>query len=103
MVRFARDDPETPQTMDEQVALAHKAAQKLGVPNCESKPLYRSELSHRRGLGLRRVDLGGASVNRFRVTRSVRKALMTKMLAESRVAIETLARLSEDAFEGDPD
>jgi len=25
------------------------------------------------------------------------------MIAESRVAIETLARLSEDAFEGDPD
>jgi len=41
IVRFARDDPETPPTMDEQIALARKAAQKLGVPNCESKPLYR--------------------------------------------------------------
>ena len=40
-VRFARDDPETPPTMDEQIALERKAAQKLGIPNCESKPLYR--------------------------------------------------------------
>jgi hypothetical protein len=40
-VRFARDDPETPLTMNEQIALARKAAQKLGVPNCESQPLYR--------------------------------------------------------------
>jgi hypothetical protein len=37
VVRFARDDPETPPTMDEQIALARKAAQKLGVPNAESK------------------------------------------------------------------
>jgi hypothetical protein len=27
--------------MDEQIALARKAALKLGVPNAESKPLYR--------------------------------------------------------------
>jgi hypothetical protein len=40
IVRFARDDPETPPTMDEQIALARKAARKLGIPNCESKPLY---------------------------------------------------------------
>ena len=40
-MRFARDDPETPPTMDEQIALARKAAEKLGIPNCESKPLYR--------------------------------------------------------------
>ena len=40
-VRFARDDPETPPTMDEQIALARKAADKLGVPNAESKPMYR--------------------------------------------------------------
>jgi len=62
VVRFAREDPETPTTMDEQIALAPKAAQKLGVPNCESKPV--SELPHRRSLGLCRVDLGGASVDR---------------------------------------
>ena len=37
-VRFARDDPETPPTMDEQVALARK---KLGIPNSQSKPQYR--------------------------------------------------------------
>jgi hypothetical protein len=30
VVRFARDDPETPPTMDEQIALARKAALKLG-------------------------------------------------------------------------
>jgi len=41
VVRFARYDPETPPTMDEQIAPARKAAQKLGVPNAESKPLYR--------------------------------------------------------------
>ena len=41
VVRFARDDPETPPTMDEQIALARKAAMKLGIPNAESKPLYR--------------------------------------------------------------
>ena len=41
VVRFARADPETPPTMDEQIALARKAALKLGVPNAESKPLYR--------------------------------------------------------------
>ena len=40
-VRFARDDPETPPTMDEQIALARKTAQKLGVPNAESTPRYR--------------------------------------------------------------
>ena len=41
MVRFAKSDPETPPTMDEQIALARKAAQKLGVPNSQSKPLHR--------------------------------------------------------------
>jgi hypothetical protein len=41
VVCFARDDPETPPAMDEQISLARTAAQKLGVPNCESKPLYR--------------------------------------------------------------
>jgi hypothetical protein len=41
VVRFACDDPETPTTMDEQIALARKAALKLGIPNAESKPLYR--------------------------------------------------------------
>ena len=40
-VRFARDDPETPPTMDEQIALARKAVEKLGIPNSQSKPLYR--------------------------------------------------------------
>ena len=35
-VRFARDDPETPPTMDEQIALARKAADKLGVPNARA-------------------------------------------------------------------
>ena len=29
-VRFARADPETPPTMDEQIALARKAARRLG-------------------------------------------------------------------------
>ena len=32
VVRFAKSDPETPPTMDEQIALARRAAQKLGVP-----------------------------------------------------------------------
>jgi hypothetical protein len=41
VVRFARDDPETPPTMDEQIALARKAARELGIPNVESKPQYR--------------------------------------------------------------
>jgi hypothetical protein len=27
--------------MDEQIELARVSARKLGVPNCESKPLYR--------------------------------------------------------------
>ena len=65
VVRFARDDPETPPTMDEQIALARKAAQKLGIPNCREQAAVPggSELPHRRGLGLRRVDLGGASVD----------------------------------------
>jgi hypothetical protein len=40
-VRFAKGDPETPPTMDEQIALARVAARKLGIPNSESKPLYR--------------------------------------------------------------
>jgi len=31
-VRFARDDPETPPTMDEQITLARKAAQKARRP-----------------------------------------------------------------------
>ncbi len=35
-VRFARDDPETPGTMDEQIALARVAARRLGIPNFES-------------------------------------------------------------------
>ena len=54
-VRFARNDPETPSTMDEQIAPARKAARKLGIPDAESKPLYRigRKLPHRRGLGLR--------------------------------------------------
>ena len=46
VVRFARDDPDTSPTMDEQIALARKAAQKLGIPNAESKPLYRGGNSH---------------------------------------------------------
>ena len=64
-MRFARDDPETQPTMDEQIALARKAAQKLGIPQLLSKPLYRIglNLSHRRGLGLRGMGLGGASVD----------------------------------------
>ena len=40
-VRFAKGDPETPPTKDEQIALARMAARKLGIPNCESEPLYR--------------------------------------------------------------
>jgi hypothetical protein len=40
-VRFAKDDPETPTTMDEQIAIAREAARKLGVPTAESTPLYR--------------------------------------------------------------
>ena len=40
-VRFAKSDPETPPTIDEQIALARVAARKLGVPNAESKPAYR--------------------------------------------------------------
>ena len=31
-VRFARDDPETPPTMDEQIALARKARPEAGRP-----------------------------------------------------------------------
>jgi integrase len=41
VVRFARDDPETPPTRDEQLALARQAARKLGIPNAESQPTYR--------------------------------------------------------------
>jgi hypothetical protein len=41
VVRFARDDPETPPTRDEQIALARQAARKLGIPNAESQPTYR--------------------------------------------------------------
>jgi hypothetical protein len=41
VVRFARNDPETPPTRDEQIALARQAARKLGVPNAESQPFYR--------------------------------------------------------------
>jgi hypothetical protein len=41
VVRFARDDPETPPTMEEQIALARRAARRLGIPNAESKPIYR--------------------------------------------------------------
>ena len=40
-VRFAKSDPETPPTMEEQIDLARVAARKLGVPNAESAPLYR--------------------------------------------------------------
>jgi hypothetical protein len=40
-VRFAKGDPETPPSKDEQIAIARAAARKLGVPNAESKPLYR--------------------------------------------------------------
>lgn len=40
-VRFAKGDPETPPTMDEQIAAARDAARKLGVPNAESAPNYR--------------------------------------------------------------
>jgi hypothetical protein len=40
-VRFAKDDPETPATVEEQVALARESARKLGVPNAESQPIYR--------------------------------------------------------------
>ena len=51
-VRFARNDPETPSTMDEQIALARKAAQKLGVPKPKaSRYTGRQELPHRRGMG----------------------------------------------------
>jgi len=40
-VRFPKSDPETPPTMEEQIALARVAARKLGVPNAQSAPLYR--------------------------------------------------------------
>jgi hypothetical protein len=39
-VRFARGEPETPPTLDGQIALAREAARKLGVPNAESPPRY---------------------------------------------------------------
>ncbi len=70
VVRFARDDPETPPTMDEQIALARKAAQKLGDPERREQAAIpgRQELAHRRGMGLRRVDLGGTSVAIDRLT-----------------------------------
>ena len=63
-VRFAKSDPETPPTMDEQIALAQAAARKLGVPNAEKCTAVSGgqELAHRRGVGLRGVDLGGASI-----------------------------------------
>jgi hypothetical protein len=41
VVRFAKSDPESPPTKDEQIELAREAARRLGVPNAESKPLYR--------------------------------------------------------------
>ena len=40
-VRFAKGHPETPPTVDEQIALARVAARELGVPNAESPPRYR--------------------------------------------------------------
>ena len=40
-VRFAKADPETPPTKDEQVAVARESARELGIPNAESKPLCR--------------------------------------------------------------
>ena len=40
-VRFAKGDPETPATVEEQIALTRVAARKLDVPNAESEPLYR--------------------------------------------------------------
>ena len=51
--------------MDERIAFARKVAQKIGIPNAESKPRYRvgKNSHHRRGLGLRRVDLGRASID----------------------------------------
>ena len=46
-VRFAKSDPETPPTMEEQIALARAAARRLGVPNAESAPRYRvGRISH---------------------------------------------------------
>ena len=47
-MRFAKSGPETPPTMEEQIALARVAARKLGVPNAESAPLLpcRQELAN---------------------------------------------------------
>ena len=38
---FVKSDPETPQTTQEQIALAREAARKLGVPNADSAPRHR--------------------------------------------------------------
>ena len=46
-VRFAKSDPETPPTMEEQIALAGEAARKL-VPNAERAPLYRARIPMKR-------------------------------------------------------
>lgn len=39
VVRFSLNDPETPLTTDERIALARQAARKLGIPNAESQPV----------------------------------------------------------------
>jgi hypothetical protein len=41
VVRFSLNDPESPLTTDERIALARQAARKLGIPNAESAPIYR--------------------------------------------------------------
>ena len=63
-VRFAKSDPETPPTTEEQIALARQAARNLGGPQRRERAALsdRQELTYRRGVGLRGVDLGGASV-----------------------------------------
>jgi hypothetical protein len=67
-VRFARDDPETPPTMHEQVTLARQAARKLGIPNAESTPLYRVGRNSNTGesWGSRGVEVGGAAASDVR-------------------------------------
>jgi len=64
---------------------------------------YRSGAPRRPRAGSPRRTPPRPDAPRLRVGRPDRRVLELRMMAESRVAIETLARLGEDAFEGDSD
>ena len=69
-MRFARDDPETPPTMDEQIAIARKAAQKLGIPNSDAKRVTSRRMGNYR---LLRDERSGATVRLFATISHLRR------------------------------